>query len=112
MWGTTSFCDELTDDFGGAFEAISIDGCRLFCRLAEILPHSVLGLLQHNRLQKRTPLHHVRVMSLKCASERDHHLAPCRWAGLHKEDRRVFHAFLNESSCVPESLCHRKGACC
>ena len=48
MWGTTSFCDELTDDFGGAFEAISIDGCRLFCRLAEILPHSVLGLLQHN----------------------------------------------------------------
>jgi hypothetical protein len=28
MW-TTSFCDELTDDFGGAFEATSIDGCRL-----------------------------------------------------------------------------------
>jgi len=36
MWGTTSFCDELTDDFGGAFEATSIDVCRLFCRLAEI----------------------------------------------------------------------------
>jgi hypothetical protein len=36
MWGTTSFCDELTGDFGGAFEATSIDGCRLFCRLAEI----------------------------------------------------------------------------
>jgi hypothetical protein len=49
MWGTTSFCDELTDDFRGAFEATSIDGCRLFCRLAEILPQSVLGLLQHNR---------------------------------------------------------------
>src|SRR5580704_5893509 len=47
MWGTTSFCDELTDDFGGAFEATSIDGCRLFCRLAEIWPHGVLGLLQH-----------------------------------------------------------------
>ena len=40
-------CGELTDDFGGAFEATSIDGCRLFCRLAEILPHGVLGLLQH-----------------------------------------------------------------
>jgi hypothetical protein len=48
MWGTTSFCDELIDDFGGAFEATSIDGCRLFCRLAKILPHGVLGLLQHN----------------------------------------------------------------
>jgi hypothetical protein len=36
MWGTTSICDELTGDFGGAFEATSIDGCRLFCRLAEI----------------------------------------------------------------------------
>src|SRR4030081_3940669 len=33
MWGTSSFCDELTGDFGGAFEATSIDGCRLFCRL-------------------------------------------------------------------------------
>jgi hypothetical protein len=51
MWGTTSFCDELTDDFGGAFEVTPIDDCRLFCRLAEILPHSVLGLLQHNRPQ-------------------------------------------------------------
>ena len=36
MWGTTSFCDELTSDFGGVFEATLIDGCRLFCRLAEI----------------------------------------------------------------------------
>jgi hypothetical protein len=36
MWGTTSFCDELTGDFGGAFEVTSIDGCRLLCRLAEI----------------------------------------------------------------------------
>jgi hypothetical protein len=44
---TTSLCDELTEDFGGAFEATSIDGCRLFCRLAEIWPHGVLGLLQH-----------------------------------------------------------------
>ena len=26
MWGTTSFFDELTDDFGGAFETTSIDG--------------------------------------------------------------------------------------
>jgi len=34
--GTTSFCDELTDDFGGAFEVTSIGGCRLFCRLPEI----------------------------------------------------------------------------
>jgi hypothetical protein len=49
MWGTTSSCDELTDDFGGAFEATSIDGCRLFCRLAEIWPYGVLGLLQHYR---------------------------------------------------------------
>src|ERR1700686_1529352 len=47
MWGTTSFCDELTDAFGGAFEATSIDGCRLFCRLAEIWSRGVLGLLQH-----------------------------------------------------------------
>ena len=47
MWGTTSFCDELTRDFGGAFDAPSIDGCRLFCRLAEIWSHGVLGLLQH-----------------------------------------------------------------
>jgi hypothetical protein len=23
MWGATSFCDELTGDFGGAFEATS-----------------------------------------------------------------------------------------
>ena len=29
MWGTTSFCDELTDDFGGALKATSIDDCRL-----------------------------------------------------------------------------------
>ena len=47
MWGTTSFCDELTGDFGGALEATSIDGRRLFRRLAEIQSHSVLGLLQH-----------------------------------------------------------------
>ena len=47
MWGTT--CDELTDDFGGAFDATSIDGYRLFCRLAEIWPHGVLGLLQDYR---------------------------------------------------------------
>jgi len=50
MWGTTSFCDELTDDIGGAFEATSIDGCRLFCHLAEILPHGVLGVLQQNQV--------------------------------------------------------------
>jgi hypothetical protein len=37
MWGTTSFCDELSDDFGGAFEAASIDSRRLLCRSAEIL---------------------------------------------------------------------------
>jgi hypothetical protein len=30
MWGPVSFCDELTGDFGGAFEVSSIDGCRLF----------------------------------------------------------------------------------
>jgi hypothetical protein len=53
MWGTTSFCDELTDDFGGAFEATPIDDCRWFCRLAEILPHSVLGLLQQNPSKRR-----------------------------------------------------------
>jgi hypothetical protein len=47
MWATTSFCDELTGDFGGAFEATSIDSCRLFGRLAEIQLHGVLGLLQH-----------------------------------------------------------------
>jgi hypothetical protein len=46
MWGTNSFCDELTGDFGGAFEAASIDGCRLFCHFAEIWSHGVLGLLQ------------------------------------------------------------------
>jgi hypothetical protein len=28
MWETTSFCDERIDDFGGAFKATSIDGCR------------------------------------------------------------------------------------
>jgi hypothetical protein len=49
MWGTASFGDELTDDFGSAFEVTSIDGCRLFCRLAEILSHGVLGLLQQYR---------------------------------------------------------------
>jgi hypothetical protein len=37
MWGTASFCDELAGYFGGAFEATSIDDCRLFCRLAEKL---------------------------------------------------------------------------
>jgi hypothetical protein len=36
MWGTTSFRDELSADFGGAFDATSIGGCRLFCRSAEI----------------------------------------------------------------------------
>src|SRR6478736_3914777 len=46
MWGTTSFCDELTDDFGGPFEGTSIDDCRLFGRLAGIQSHGVLGLLQ------------------------------------------------------------------
>jgi len=30
MWGTTSFRDEFTDDLGGAFEAMWIDGCRFF----------------------------------------------------------------------------------
>jgi hypothetical protein len=35
MWGTNSSCDELTGDFGGAFETTSIDDCRLFCGLAE-----------------------------------------------------------------------------
>ena len=49
MWVATSFCDELTGDFGGAFEATSIDGCRLFCRLAEIQSHGVMGLL-HNTI--------------------------------------------------------------
>jgi hypothetical protein len=29
MWGTTSSCDELTGDFGGAFEATSIDDIAL-----------------------------------------------------------------------------------
>ena len=47
MWGATSSCDELTGDFGGAFEATSIDDCRSFCRLAEDLSHGILGLLQH-----------------------------------------------------------------
>jgi hypothetical protein len=47
--GATLFSDELTGDFGGAFEATSIDGCRLFCRLAEIQSHGVLGLL-HNTI--------------------------------------------------------------
>jgi hypothetical protein len=51
MWATTLFCDELTGDFGGAFEATSIDSCRLFCRLAEIQLHGVLGLLQHYRCE-------------------------------------------------------------
>jgi hypothetical protein len=36
MWGTASFSDGLTGDFGGAFEAVLIDGCRLFYSLAEI----------------------------------------------------------------------------
>jgi hypothetical protein len=36
MWGTTSFRDELTADFGGAFDATSIGGCRLFSRSAKI----------------------------------------------------------------------------
>jgi hypothetical protein len=47
MWGTTSFCDELTGDFGGAFEMASVDDRRLFCRLAEYWSHSILGVLQH-----------------------------------------------------------------
>jgi hypothetical protein len=47
MWGTTSLCGELADDFGGAFEATSTTVLACFCRLAEILPHGVLGLLQH-----------------------------------------------------------------
>jgi hypothetical protein len=51
MWGTTSFCDEL----GGAFEARSIDGNRLFCRLAEILSHGVLGMSQHYRHEPDMP---------------------------------------------------------
>jgi hypothetical protein len=34
--GDHFICSELIDDFGGAFEATSIDGCRLLCRLAEI----------------------------------------------------------------------------
>ena len=36
-------------DFGGAFEATSTTVAACFCRLAEILPHGVLGLLQHYR---------------------------------------------------------------
>jgi hypothetical protein len=47
MWGTASFCDELTSDFGGAFEATSIDSCRLSFLLVEIQSHGVFGLLQH-----------------------------------------------------------------
>jgi hypothetical protein len=49
MWGTTSSCDELTDDFGSAFEVTSIDDHRLFRRLAEKQSHGILGLLQHYR---------------------------------------------------------------
>jgi hypothetical protein len=35
MWWTTSFCDEITGDSGGAFEAASIGDCRLSRRLAK-----------------------------------------------------------------------------
>src|SRR5271156_272572 len=48
-WGTTSFCDELTGDFGGAFEATSTDGRCLFCYFAEKSPQAIFGVLQHNR---------------------------------------------------------------
>src|SRR6516165_1748591 len=57
MWGTTPFGDELTDHFDGAFAATSIDGCRLFRRSAENLPHDVLGLLQHNQGDTRLAIH-------------------------------------------------------
>ena len=40
VWGTTSFGDELTDDFGGAVAV------RLSRRSAGNYPHGVLGLLQ------------------------------------------------------------------
>lgn len=36
MWGTASFSDELTGNFGSAFEAVLILGGRLFRSLGEI----------------------------------------------------------------------------
>jgi hypothetical protein len=35
MWGTTSSCAEPIGNFRAAFEAISIDDCRLFRLFAE-----------------------------------------------------------------------------
>src|SRR5271156_221355 len=54
MWGTTSFCDELTGDFGGAFEAISIDGCRLFCCFSEKIAASHFWSFATQSAPKRT----------------------------------------------------------
>jgi hypothetical protein len=42
----TSSSDELTGDFGGGFEAISISDSGLFCRLLRKIVQRILGLLQ------------------------------------------------------------------
>ena len=49
MWGTSSPDDELTGDFGNAFEATQIADRRLVCLVAGNLSRRNFGLLQHNR---------------------------------------------------------------
>jgi hypothetical protein len=47
--GTTSSCAEPIGNFRAAFEAISIDDCRLFRLFAEKSLQAIFGVLQHYR---------------------------------------------------------------
>src|ERR1700688_2275329 len=49
MWGTTSFYDELTRDFGDAFEATSVDDCRLFSGKLVARHFGTFAILSANR---------------------------------------------------------------
>jgi hypothetical protein len=60
--GTTSYCGELTGDFGNGLEAISLCDFGSFSQFAGNWPHGILGVLQHYRHETDMPMQspHVR----------------------------------------------------
>src|SRR6266478_5205369 len=54
--GTTSYCDELTGDFGNGLEAISLCDFGSFSQFVGNWPHGILGVLQHYHPMIRHPV--------------------------------------------------------
>jgi hypothetical protein len=55
-WGTTSTSAQLTGNFAGALEDISIGDCRLVHLLAENRSQGVRGLLQYSPQEQTLPV--------------------------------------------------------